>query len=101
MKRGTTPTHTFPVDVDLTQCDVIFLTYKQGNNTIIERDINNMTVTPDGIEVVLTQTETLAFNSAGKIEIQIRAGYPNNGPRIASDILTISPAGRILKDGEI
>ena len=100
MKRGTTPTHTFSVDVDLTSATVIYLTYKQGNNTIVERDIANMTVTSESIQVTLTQEETLLFNSAANIQIQIRAGF-QDGTRIASDILTVSPAGQILKDGVI
>ena len=100
MKRGTTPTHTFSVDVDLTSATVIYLTYKQGNETIVERDINNMTVTSDSIQVRLTQEETLLFNTAVNIQIQIRAGF-SDGSRIASDILTVSPAGQILKDGVI
>ena len=100
MKRGTTPTHTFSVDVDLTSATVIYLTYKQGNETIVERDISNMTVTSNSIQVRLTQEETLAFNTAVNIQIQIRAGF-SDGSRIASDILTVSPAGQILKDGVI
>ena len=100
MKRGTTPTHIFTVDVDLTQATVIYLTYKQGSTTVIERDKTEMTVTSDSITVELTQEETLALNTSNAIQIQIRAGF-NDGSRIASDILTISPAGEILKDGVI
>ena len=100
MKRGTTPTHTFTVDVDLTSATVIYLTYKQNGETIVERDISNMTVTSDSIEVKLTQTETLAFSTTGNIQIQIRAGF-SDGSRIASDILSVSPAGQILKEGAI
>ena len=100
MKRGTTPTHTFSVDVDLTSATAIYLTYKQGNQTIVERDNTEMTVTAESIQVKLTQEETLAFNSAANIQIQIRAVF-SDGTAIASDILTVSPAGQILKDGVI
>lgn len=100
MKRGTTPTHTFTVDVDLTSATVIYLTYKQNGQTIVERSKDEMTVTSEQIQVKLTQDETLAFSTAGNIQIQIRAGF-SDGSRIASDILTVSPAGQILKEGSI
>ena len=100
MKRGTTPTHTFTVDVDLTSATVIYLTYKQNGQTIVERDKSHMAVTTDQISITLTQEETLAFSTSGNIQIQIRAGF-SDGSRIASDILSVNPAGAILKEGEI
>ena len=98
MRRGTTPTNTFDVDVDLRQASVIYITYSHLGKTVVEKEINDITIEENTLTVELTQEETLAFPK-GEIEIQIRAWFPE-GLAIASNIIKTT-ASRILKEGVI
>lgn len=97
--RGTTPTHKFEVDVDLTQAEVIYITYKQGSKVIIEKDISSITVTDDMLEVELSQEDTLAFKQTKDVEIQIRARFLD-GHAIKSNIM-VTDVSKVLKEGVI
>lgn len=99
MRRGTTPTHTFTTDIDLSEADVIFVTYEQGDTIVIEKTIDDLTVTSESISVELTQEETLAFNESGSVKIQIRARFAD-GTAVASNIMKVS-ALAIIKEGVI
>ena len=98
MIRGTTPLNIFNVDVDLTTAEVIYITYKQNNNVVIEKSIGDIAVTDKTLTVRLTQDETLQL-AEREVEIQIRARFPN-GTAIASNIIKTT-ASRVLKDGVI
>ena len=99
MIRGTTPTHIFTTDVDLSDAEAIYVTYAQGSKKI-EKQKDDLTFTDTGFELELTQEETLDFK-AGRIdvEVQIRAKYAD-GTAIASNIIDI-PVSRIIKGGVI
>lgn len=99
MRRGTTPTHIFTTDIDLTQAEVVYLTYKQGGEIVLEREVGSMEIAADKLTVELTQEETLGFTTVGQVHIQIRARYPD-GSAIASNIISTT-ADEILKDGVI
>ena len=102
MIKGTTPTHKFNVDRDLTLARV-YVTYKQRGSIIVERNneetTNTLTINETSVELTLTQEETLKFYANEKVEIQIRAVY-EDGTAIASSIISVY-TDRILKDGEI
>ena len=98
MRRGTTPTNTFTVDTDLTSAEAVYVTYKQGNHVLVEKDIDDLTITSTKVEVTLTQEDTLAFSN-GSVQIQIRAKF-GDGAAIASNIIVAS-VDQILKDGVI
>ena len=98
MIRGTTPTNVFNVNLDLTNADVIYITYAQQNKPIIEKAINDIVVEPDKLTVKLTQQETLKLQVRA-CEIQIRARFPD-GTAIASNIIQTT-ARKILKGGVI
>lgn len=99
MRRGTTPTHIFQTSVDLTDAEVIFITYRQGNKTIVERTKDSLLVSDAELRLTLTQAETLAFSVSGQVEIQIRARFPD-GAAIASQVIRTA-ANVILKEGVI
>lgn len=99
MRRGTTPTHTFKSPVDLTDAVELFMTYRQGGKTIIEKSLDDIEVEPEQLVIHLSQTDTLAFSTIGDVEIQCRARYAS-GDAIASNIITIK-ACKILKEGVI
>lgn len=98
MRRGTTPTNTFTVDVDLTTAIAVFVTYKQGDRLLVEKDIGDLDITATKVEVALSQEDTLAF-AQGSVQIQIRAKF-GDGAAIASNII-VAPVDQILKDGVI
>lgn len=100
MQRGTTPTHTFTFGESLSgaKFDKIFITYKQGEKTIVEKSTDDITVTESAFIVKLSQAETLLF-SPGQVRIQIRVKTVM-GEALASNIITV-PTEELLKDGEI
>lgn len=97
--RGTTPSHVFIVDIDLTTAEVLYITYEQDGHEVLEKDINSVDIETDRVTVKLTQEETLSLKAQKNVEIQIRARYPD-GTAVASNIINTS-AKRILKEGEI
>lgn len=99
MIRGTTPTHVFKTDVDLSDAEVVYVTYGQGNKQL-EKTKKDLTFTDTGFEVKLTQAETLGFKALGiNAEVQIRARYAD-GTAIASNIIVV-PVSKIIKGGVI
>ena len=98
MRRGTTPANVFMVDVDLRDAVKLYVTYKQGGKTIIEKTIDDVEITEESVSVELTQADTLKFKN-GEVQMQIRARLPD-GTALASDIMTASVSA-ILKDGAI
>ena len=99
MRRGTTPSHTFTTDIDLSTAEVVYVTYKQGSKVILEKDNDGIEITEDSIEVDLSQEETLSFKMGQPVRVQIRARFPD-GSAVASNIIQTT-ADEILKEGEI
>lgn len=97
MRRGSTPTNTFTVDIDLTGA-TIFVSYEQKNRVVLEKTGSDLTVTEDSIVLELTQEETLKFRP-GEVLIQIRYVFPD-GSADASNIIRTT-FDRIIKDGVI
>lgn len=98
MRRGTTPTNTFTVDVDLTSAVALYITYKQGARVAIEKAIDDIDITSKALTVTLTQQDTLKLQK-GDVDIQVRVRFPDD-KALASDIITV-PVERVLKDGVI
>ena len=99
MTRYTTPTNTFDVNLDLTEAEVIYITYSQQGQVVFEKTGSDVTVTPRQLEVTLTQEETGALNVLYPVEIQIRARFAD-GSAPASDVMT-APVKKVLKEGVI
>lgn len=99
MRRGTTPTHIFKTSIDLTEAEVIFITYRQGNKNVLEKSREDLIVTNEQVSVKLTQEETLLFSINDAVKIQIRAKFADQSA-IASNVIT-TKADVILKEGVI
>ena len=101
MRRGTTPTHVFHTDIDLTGAEVIYVTYQQCGKTVLEKEIRDITVEADSLSVKLTQAETLRFrqNPEATVKIQIRARWAD-GDAVASNVIQTTTK-EVLKEGEI
>lgn len=99
MYRGTTPTNTIAVDLDLRNMTV-FVTYSQGDNVLFEKTNEDMTIDEDKITITLSQADTLKLSARTRtVFVQIRA-IDSEGNAVASNIMTTT-ADAILKDGEI
>jgi len=98
MIRGTTPTHTFHTDIDLSGATSVFVTYKQGTVNINKAKAN-LTITSSTVVAALSQAETLQLSAGADVQIQIRAKM-SDGTAVASNIMSV-PVEAILKDGEI
>ena len=96
MRRGTTPTHIFTVDIDLTDASAVFITYSQLREVVLEKGMDDLTITPEEISVKLTQEDTIAFHDEYDVEIQIAAKF-EDGSVIRSQIIR-TDVQRILKD---
>lgn len=99
MYRGTTPTNTFNVDIDLTDAEVIYITYQQRNSTVIERSTDEIDITSTALTVQLTQEETLRLAANISVAIQIRARF-SDGTAVASNIIQ-TEVQTVLKSGVI
>lgn len=102
MYRGTTPSHTFTTATDISEASVVYITYKQHGQIVLEKTKEDITFASEGqaytITVGLTQAETLAFDDS-LVAVQIRARF-EDARAIASNIINV-PVNQILKDGEI
>jgi hypothetical protein len=97
VRRGSTPTNTFNVDINLTGATV-FVSYEQDGIVVIEKTGSDLTITPDQVSLTLSQEDTLAFRP-GEVMIQLRYVFPN-GVADASNIIR-AQFERIIKDGVI
>ena len=96
--RGATITNTFTCEVDLTAAVALYITYKQYGKTVLEKTLEDCTVTPTSIEVDLAQEDTTAFGE-GAVEIQIRVRL-FDGAALVSEVIQTT-ASKLLKEGVI
>ena len=114
MIRGTTPTHVFNVDIPLDNIAVLYVTYKQGKDIVLEKTLDDVEINAEEktISVTLSQEDTLKFKNTNfswlnpnqnkkdmMIQCQLRIKY-NDDSALASNIMLLDVYD-ILKDGEI
>lgn len=93
MYRVTTPTHTFKLPVDTSDCAEIQLTYKQGTTSLVKHYQNGslpdgMTLDDDEVIQILTQQETKAFKE-GSVSVQVRV-LMTSGKAFASQTFNVA-----------
>lgn len=98
ISRGATPTNIFNVSVDLTSAEVLYVTYVQFGRTVLEKTIEECTVTSDTVTVSLSQNDTIKFKMA-PVKIQIRARLQDGSAHVSKVIETT--ATELLKQGVI
>lgn len=74
MYRGTTPTLNFIFEYNLENFDItaFYLTFMQGNEIVLEKELSELEITENTVTVKLTQQETLSMESNEPIYIQAR-----------------------------
>lgn len=96
MRRATTPTHTFELDIDPSLIKEILITYSQNNKEVLSKRKKDITFDGNVAVVKLTQEEANLFMMGIDIEIQVRA-FTTSGDAPASDIFK-EPCERVLND---
>lgn len=97
--RGATITNIFHVEEDFTSAVKCFVTYNQANRTVLEKDINDVTIEADKITVAMSQEDTLKFVEDRPVEIQIRIKMGDQAALVSRTIRTT--ASQLLKEGVI
>jgi hypothetical protein len=96
MRRATTPTHEFELDINTSIISRIKITYSQDNQIVLTKQDDDVDLADNVARVRLTQEETKLFEADKIVEIQIRVlTLGNDAP--ASDIMRIS-CERVLDD---
>lgn len=96
MRRATTPTHSFTLELDPKLISQIRITYAQGGKKILTKNKEDITLEGNVAKVRLTQEETLGFDIGRRVEIQIRVLTTGNDA-LASEVFDV-PCLRVLDD---
>lgn len=97
MIRGTTPVVTLRLPMEIT-FDVLFVTFKQGNEMVLEKSKSEVQIEGAAIIIPLSQQETLRLHSNYDVRVQLRGKVGEIA--YASKIVRFSVSD-LLKDGEI
>lgn len=99
MYRGTTPTLKFTLPFEASTLAEAYISIEQNQRVILEKSIEDCTLSGNTISVKLTQEETLKLLVQDQTKVQLRVRL-SDGSALASQIFVI-PTERILKDGVI
>ncbi len=97
MIRGTTPVIVLNLPMEL-PFDTLYVTFQQKGQTVIEKTLSDVLVEETKIAITLTQSETLALDSAEIVSIQLRGKV---GEKAYASKIVKTLVSDILKDGEI
>lgn len=97
MIRGTTPSHTFTLPFSADIISKMRIIYKQNDDIILVKTLDDCAVDGNTFSYKLTQEETLLFDSEIKVDIQVRVLTTGNDS-LASRIYKIG-VGALLEDG--
>lgn len=103
MLRGSTPTIQFTVydesgEVDLSQADVMYLSFGQRGEEVFSLDIERLSVSDNVVTAVLTQEETLQL--AGNLKTQVQLRWREDTLAYGTDIILVD-TDMIIKEGAI
>ena len=77
MIQGTTPKHTFNLDIKTELIDKLRISYEQNGKIILSKEKKDCTIGESAISTSLTQEETLKFDAPGNARIQLHATTTN------------------------
>ena len=99
ISKGCTAKNTFTVPFERDDVEVLYITYQQKDETVLEKTLEDCTFGDGEIYINISQEDSLKFESSIVVRIQIRARLKNN-TTIKSNIVT-TDVDRVLKDGVI
>lgn len=94
--RGTTPTHTFTLDLDTALLKTVRIIYSQMGRVIFVKTGGDVTLDGYNVRTTLTQEDTFCFSCSHPVEIQVRA-LDHLGAAVKTDVFTV-PIGRCLEN---
>ena len=86
MIQGTTPTHTFNVDINTNLISKIRISYEQNGKIVLHKEKEDCELTANAITVKLTQEETLKFFAPSNVRIQLHALTTSNDSLVSKPI---------------
>lgn len=96
MIPGTTPTHIFNLPISTGIIKDLRITYTQFRRTIIEKDLNAVTLDEKSIRLTLTQKETLQFKPSSPAFWQMKV-LTSNGAVLATKVQEL-PIDEVLNE---
>lgn len=97
--KGCTVKNAFSIPYKEDEIDVLYITYQQQGDTVLEKELSDCAFGEGFVSVDLSQEDTLAFQSNQSVQIQIRAKLKNGIATKSKVIKTMTD--NILKDGVI
>ena len=98
MFKGTTPTHTFEVDIDTSLIKEVKITYSQNDREVLIKKTCDCTIKNGIITTQLSQENTFLFECLTPVTIQVRV-LTLGGEALTSDLIK-EPVGKCL-DAEV
>lgn len=95
IRKGTTPTHIFDVNIDTQDIASVRVLYAQGGKLVLKKNTESVKIEGKKLTVTLTQDDTLLFDYRQHVQIQIRI-LTNSGAALASGIIPVS-VGQLLE----
>lgn len=97
IRRGTTPTCRFNVDLDLTSAKEIKVTFKQLNVVIFRKNIADCVFDAENmvLRVRLSDAETLKLNDKYPVRVQIKTEFPDGSKPISN--VMVGSVGELLE----
>lgn len=96
---GCTCTNYFAFPFKESNVEVLYITYKQANHIVFEKELADITFSEGEISVQLKQEDTILLQDKVRIKAQIR-GRLTDGTAIKSNIVEAS-SDELLKEGVI
>lgn len=96
MIRGTTPTHSFTINIDTALIEKLLISYAQDDTEIITKDKDDCVLQGNTIACTLSQEDTLKFNCKKAVMIQLKVKTVD-GAVAMTDIITTT-VGKCLND---
>lgn len=99
IRKGTTPTHIFNVNIDTEDIASVKVLYAQDGKLVLKKDTDSVKIENGKIMLTLTQEDTLLFDYRKPAQIQLRI-LTNSGTALASGIIPVS-VGQLLESEAI
>ncbi|MBQ9081135.1 MAG: hypothetical protein IJY26_00675 [Clostridia bacterium] len=97
--QGTTPTFSFTLPFEAIQIKSFFITFRQGERNVLEKDLSDCTTEGYEISVTLSQEETFLFEPNQTVYVQVRMADGENSA-FASPVFAMHVAP-VLKGGDV
>lgn len=92
MRRGTTPIIRIEFDFETSTIEEAIVTFKQKNEVILEKKLENCTCEEKALKLQLTQEETLSFKIGTPLLMQVKAKLT------AGDVIATDPYSFIVEE---